>query len=102
MSKTLNAHNFLNIYRNILIFFFKKIALIQGIQLKKNFCREGSTSQQNISWMHFAMLHHQGKIRSRQIWLDVSSEPPRAKFHRCILSHYTTEEKLDLGRFGLT
>ena len=38
MSKTLNAHHFLNIYQNILIFFFKKIALIQGIQLKKNFC----------------------------------------------------------------
>ena len=37
MSKTLNAHNFLNIYRKILILDFKNIALIQGIQLKKNF-----------------------------------------------------------------
>ena len=35
MSKTLNAHNFLNIYRKILILDFKNI--IQGIQLKKNF-----------------------------------------------------------------
>ena len=38
MSKTLNAHNFLNIYWKILILDFKNIALIQGIQLKKNFC----------------------------------------------------------------
>ena len=38
MSKTLNVHNFLNIYRKILILDFKNIALIQGIQLKKNFC----------------------------------------------------------------
>ena len=38
ISKTLNAHNFLNIYRKILILDFKNIALIQGIQLKKNFC----------------------------------------------------------------
>ena len=33
MSKTLNTHNFLNIYRKILILDFKNIALIQGIQL---------------------------------------------------------------------
>ena len=38
MSKTLNVHNFLNIYQKILILDFKNIALIQGIQLKKNFC----------------------------------------------------------------
>ena len=38
MSKTLNAHNFLNIYQKILILDFKNIALIQGIQLKKNIC----------------------------------------------------------------
>ena len=36
MSKTLNAHNFLNIYRKILILDFKNIALIQGIQLPLN------------------------------------------------------------------
>ena len=38
MYKTLNAHNFLNIDKKILILDFKNIALIQGIQLKKNFC----------------------------------------------------------------
>ena len=38
LAKTLNARNFLNIYRKILILDFKNIALIQGIQLKKNFC----------------------------------------------------------------
>ena len=33
----MNAHNFLNIYRNILMLQLKTIVLIQGIQLKKNF-----------------------------------------------------------------
>ena len=38
MLKTLNAHNFLNIYRNILKLELKMFVLTQGIQLKKNFC----------------------------------------------------------------
>ena len=38
LAKTLNARNFLNIYRKILILDSKNIALIQGIQLMKNFC----------------------------------------------------------------
>ena len=38
MLKTLNAHNFLNIYRNILKLGLKTFVLTQGIQLKKNFC----------------------------------------------------------------
>ena len=38
MLKTLNGHNFLNIYRNIPKFGLKIFVLIQGIQLKKNFC----------------------------------------------------------------
>ena len=38
MLKTLNAHNFLNIYRNILKLGLKTFILTQGIQLKKNFC----------------------------------------------------------------
>ena len=37
MLKTLNAHNFLNIYRNILKLGLKMFVLTQGIQLKKNF-----------------------------------------------------------------
>ena len=37
MSKTLNAHNFLNIDRKILILDFRNISLIQGIQLKNIF-----------------------------------------------------------------
>ena len=37
MLKTLNAHNFLNIYRNILKLGLKTFVLTQGIQLKKNF-----------------------------------------------------------------
>ena len=38
MLKTLNAHNFLNIYQNILKLELKTCVLTQGIQLKKNFC----------------------------------------------------------------
>ena len=38
MLKILNAHNFLNIYRNILKLGLKTFVLTQGIQLKKNFC----------------------------------------------------------------
>ena len=38
MLKILNAHNFLNIYRNILKLGLKTFILTQGIQLKKNFC----------------------------------------------------------------
>ena len=38
MLKTLNAHNFLNIYQNILKLGLKTFVLTQGIQLKKNFC----------------------------------------------------------------
>ena len=38
MLKTVNAHNFLNIYRNILKLGLKSFVLIPGIQLKKNFC----------------------------------------------------------------
>ena len=38
MLKTLNAHNFLNIYQNILKLQLKMLVLTQGIQLKKNFC----------------------------------------------------------------
>ena len=38
MLKTLNAHNFLNIYRNMLKLGFKTFVLTQGIQLKKNGC----------------------------------------------------------------
>ena len=37
MLKTLNAHNFLNIYRNILKLGLKMFVLTQGIQMKKNF-----------------------------------------------------------------
>ena len=37
MLKTLNAHNFLNFYRNILKLGLKTFILTQGIQLKKNF-----------------------------------------------------------------
>ena len=37
MLKTLNVHNFLNIYRNILKLGLKTFVLTQGIQLKKNF-----------------------------------------------------------------
>ena len=37
MLKTLNAHNFLNIYQNILKLGLKTFVLTQGIQLKKNF-----------------------------------------------------------------
>ena len=37
MLKTLNAHNFLNIYQNILKLALKMFVLTQGIQLKKNF-----------------------------------------------------------------
>ena len=38
MLKTLNTHNFLNIYQNILKLQLKMFVLTQGIQLKKNFC----------------------------------------------------------------
>ena len=38
MLKTLNAHNFLNIYQNILKLGLKTFVLTPGIQLKKNFC----------------------------------------------------------------
>ena len=38
MLKTFNAHNFLNIYQNILKLQLKMLVLTQGIQLKKNFC----------------------------------------------------------------
>ena len=37
MLKALNAHNFLNIYQNILKLGLKMFVLTQGIQLKKNF-----------------------------------------------------------------
>ena len=37
MLKTLNAHNFLNMYINILKLGLKMFILTQGIQLKKNF-----------------------------------------------------------------
>ena len=37
MLKTLNVHNFLNIYQNILKLGLKMFVLTQGIQLKKNF-----------------------------------------------------------------
>ena len=39
MLKTLNTHNFLNFYQNILKLGLKTFVLTQGIQLKKNFCR---------------------------------------------------------------
>ena len=38
MLKTLNADNFLSIYRNILKLGLKTFVLTQGIQLKKDFC----------------------------------------------------------------
>ena len=37
MLKTLNAHNFLNIYQNILKLGLKMFVLTQGIKMKKNF-----------------------------------------------------------------
>ena len=38
MLKTLNTHNFLNIYQNVLKLGLKTFVLTQGILLKKNFC----------------------------------------------------------------
>ena len=49
MLKTLNTHNFLNIYRNILKLGLKMFVLTQGIQLKKNFLQFHLTSSHNYS-----------------------------------------------------
>ena len=38
MYKSLNPHNFLIIYCNIVMLQLKMIVSIQGVQLKKNFC----------------------------------------------------------------
>ena len=47
--KTLNAHNFLNSYRKILILHFKKIALIQRNPTKEEFLQFHLTSSHNYS-----------------------------------------------------
>ena len=49
ISKTLNAHNFLNSYRKILILHFKKIALIQRNPTKEEFLQFHLTSSHNYS-----------------------------------------------------
>ena len=49
MLKTLNAHNFLNSYRKILILDFKKIALIQRNPTKEEFLQFHLTSSHNYS-----------------------------------------------------
>ena len=52
----MNAHNFLNIYRNILMLQLKTIVLIQGIQLKKNFCSSTSKFSQLLKMLHILTL----------------------------------------------
>ena len=47
--KCLNAHNFLNSYRKILILDFKKIALIQRNPTKEEFLQVHLTSSHNCS-----------------------------------------------------
>ena len=49
ISKTLNAHNFLNSYQKILILDFKKIALIQRNPTKEEFLQFHLTSSHNYS-----------------------------------------------------
>ena len=68
MSKTLNAHNFLNIYRKILILDFKNIALIQGIQLKKNFW---NPTEEEYLKFHLISSHNYFRMMKIEIFLNL-------------------------------